>query len=191
MIANRARERWQLLALLEEIQLKSSQEEQQPRNRCCSLPVAQTGYTQPSSDNPRLWLTHTCTCTVYTHTAPRKAEKSCLLRSEDMLSQLKGLIEGGKWSCSWGAEQRIMSRKVLTKLEMHVCVWHKGSEKRWGGWGEWKSILTHLYCQSMTNDGTFATALALCQYIYWFYIRRTNVIDGAPETATSTLFYLF
>lgn len=68
---------------------------------------------------------------------------------------------------------------------------HKGSESCWGGWGEWKSILTYLYCQSMTNDSTFATALALCQYIYWFYIRQTNVIDEAPKTASSALFYLF
>lgn len=43
----------------------------------------------------------------------------------------------------------------------------------------------------MTNDGTFATALSLCQYIYWFYIRPTSVIDEAPKSATSALFYLF
>lgn len=70
MIANRAWQRWQLLALHEEIQLKSSQEEQQPRNRCCLLPTAQLGYTQPSSNKPpwRIWHTNLqsgmCTKTV-------------------------------------------------------------------------------------------------------------------------------
>lgn len=59
MIANRAWQRWQLLALLEEIQLKSSQEEQQPRNRCCSLPLVQLGYTQPSSNKPQWRIWHT------------------------------------------------------------------------------------------------------------------------------------
>lgn len=45
-----------------------------------------------------------------------------------------------------------------------------------------KSILTYLYCQSMTNDGTFAIAMPLCQCMsYRFYIRRTNVIDEVPE----------
>lgn len=45
MIANRAWQRWQLLDLLEEIQLRSSQEEQQAQNRCSLLSQSATVYT--------------------------------------------------------------------------------------------------------------------------------------------------
>ena len=45
-----------------------------------------------------------------------------------------------------------------------------------------KSIVTYLYCQSMTNDGTFTIAPALCQCVsYRFHIGRTNVIDEVPQ----------
>lgn len=60
------------MALLEEIQLKSSQEEQQARNRCCSLPPAQLEYTTQRQQTAMSNLTHTRTtdtvCMENTHT---------------------------------------------------------------------------------------------------------------------------
>lgn len=50
------------------------------------------------------------------------------------------------------------------------------------GEGVLKSIVTYLYCHSMTNDRTFAIGLALCQCVsYRFYIKWTNVIDEVPK----------
>lgn len=42
----------------------------------------------------------------------------------------------------------------------------KRARRVWGrGWNGLKSIVTYLYCQSMTNDNTFAISLALCQCV--------------------------
>lgn len=68
----------------------------------------------------------------------------------------------------------------------------RARDKEKGGENGQKSIVTYLYYHSMTNDGTFAIALALCQCVsYWFYIRWTNVIDEVPEKQMTGPFELF
>lgn len=41
----------------------------------------------------------------------------------------------------------------------------RARDKEKGGENGQKSIVTYLYYHSMTNDGTFAIALALCQCV--------------------------
>lgn len=82
------------MALLEEIQLKSIQEEQQPRNRCCSPSVTKSGYTQPSRDKLRRDSDDiqrgTHVPAQYIHTTgyillQERVEKRSLNRSEEVL----------------------------------------------------------------------------------------------------------
>lgn len=116
MIANRAWQRWQLLDLLEEIQLRSSQEEQQAQNRCSLLSRSATVYTAETPCSPLAnWTQKKITIgIIITSTFSAPSQLSVIKSSESAIQRFSiSLYAEWMLRCIW--------RLVITRSCIQSC----------------------------------------------------------------------